>query len=299
MNQNKIFHRNEELRIALSKIKRNVDIIIHPSKLPSSLEYTYNFTNGLILNAAAVENDIQSTLTTPAVTRLEYIDTFNYWNNSKSIKDFERVFSKKRFQEFFIRSSSNNTKDYLKLEMLTIDELKQLAELGRQEVLSFPEYLELYKKIRLFNPDAPKLAIDIHKPYLSESVFKELESEGLSDRIYIIMERNLESLSSINKFLSKKGKNTNIGFVPESNILEYEGVDAFKNCIRSAVVNYEIKTFSIKLSELDNVVDELKKTRLKSYSLIVYVPRTENDINFLISKIHSNNNIKAYQVDSK
>jgi hypothetical protein len=293
------YEKNYDLVRSLKDLKNRPGIILHPSRVPTTSESFKIMFDGYTLGAVAVENDVRKTLTEPSAQQGKFTDRLKAWENIHTVEDLSSIFSNKRLREVVgSETDINKIKSSLTVNQLTMEEFKKLAEHGSQEVLSLYEYFRIYEDSSDFLVRRPKMAIDLQDSNSATVVLNEIDARKLSSNVYILMERDITSFTSTRNILLSKGSDIKLGFVPSSDILKNDGADAFKGCVRSAVVNGGAETLCIKLSEIPMVLESLPEDKKGRVSLITYVSPKEFDKEVLVKTAVTTPQLTAYQIDN-
>ncbi len=294
------YQKNADLKKALSQMSRPTDLILHPSKVPNASEVTDTISNAMTFGAAAIENDIRSTLTSPSVQQGRFTDRLSAWGKISSFEQLHAIIPQERIVQIVgaEHTTLESIKSAMEVKNLTLEEFRAIASYGSQEVLSLSDYLHIYYNYSWLGV-CPKLAIDFQDGNSVNEVFAELESLSLESKIYVLMERDMASFSSVKSLLYKKRSSLKVGFVPSSDIIKDEGIDAFKGCVRSAVADNGAKILCIKVGEIDLVNDAVSALpAVSEIKMIAYVPPNEFDIQNLIRAVDKNPSLTALQVDN-
>ncbi len=293
--QNLIF--KKELR----RSNIEVDLILHPSRIPDTKEVNEIISNGIELEAAAVENDVRRTLTAISVQHGKLTDRFTAWEKIHTMEDIKSIIPK----EILTRVYGNKTKTLQDIKSsltvmdLTFEELKYFSSHGNQELLSFSDYLRIYAPMASLLSGVPKLAIDLKDLFLSKKVLEVLEEQKLDSNIYVMMERSIDSFTLTKKFIDGKGKHIPMCFLPKKELLITDGVEAFKDHLRSSITDFGVNIFSININEFSIVNGVISEFNGKDISMIVYIPQEKFDIKNTIGILSKNKKaIKAIQLDN-
>ncbi len=305
MNNVKQVKTNHERNLAFKRELRRsnieVDLILHPSRIPDTKEVNEILSNGIELGAAAVENDVRRTLTAISVQNGKLTDKFTAWEKIHTMEDIKLIIPEKILTRVYGSKikTLNDIKSSLTVMDLTFEELKYFSSHGNQELLSFSDYLQIYAPMASLLSGVPKLAIDLKDLFLSKKVLEVVEEQKLDQNIYVLMERSLDSFNMTKKFLESKGKDIPICLLPQTELLITDGVEAFKTHLRSSIINDGVNIFSINISEFKIVNSVVLEFNDKGVSMIVYIPSEKFDIKKTIEMLSKNKKaIKAIQLDN-
>ena len=305
MNNVKQVKTNHERNLAFKRELRRsnieVDLILHPSRIPDTKEVNEILSNGIELGAAAVENDVRRTLTAISVQNGKLTDKFTAWEKIHTMEDIKLIIPEKILTRVYGSKikTLNDIKSSLTVMDLTFEELKYFSSHGNQELLSFSDYLQIYAPMASLLSGVPKLAIDLKDLFLSKKVLEVAEEQKLDQNIYVLMERSLDSFNMTKKFLESKGKDIPICLLPQTELLITDGVEAFKTHLRSSIINDGVNIFSINISEFKIVNSVVLEFNDKGVSMIVYIPSEKFDIKKTIEMLSKNKKaIKAIQLDN-
>ena len=305
MNNVKQVKTNHERNLAFKRELRRsnieVDLILHPSRIPDTKEVNEILSNGIELGAAAVENDVRRTLTAISVQNGKLTDKFTAWEKIHTMEDIKLIIPEKILTRVYGSKikTLNDIKSSLTVMDLTFEELKYFSSHGNQELLSFSDYLQIYAPMASLLSGVPKLAIDLKDLFLSKKVLEVVEEQKLDQNIYVLMERSLDSFNMTKKFLESKGKDIPICLLPQTELLITDGVEAFKAHLRSSIINDGVNIFSINISEFKIVNSVVLEFNDKGVSMIVYIPSEKFDIKKTIEMLSKNKKaIKAIQLDN-
>ncbi len=306
MNKTKPTNHKNNMALKKELLSSNlaVELILHPSRTPDTKEVNEILFNGVELGAVAVENDVRGTLTALSVQHSKLTDRFTAWKKIKNMEDIKAIIPEKSLIRIY--KSKPKTLEQIKSSLtvmdLTFEELKAFSAYGNQELLNFSDYLALYSPIASLLSRIPKLAIDIQDKTLSEKVLAELEEHKLDSNVYVIIERSINSFILTKKLIDQKGKDIQIGFSPPRELLKNEGTTAFKDCVRSSIINDGVKLLSININELPIIANVISKFKYentnKNLSLLVYIPSENLNIDNILQLLTKNKAIKTLQIDN-